>query len=287
VTRPTGASPADPGVGRPTGPTTGFTFRPLFEEPFRLGDRFPRNEAARAGAERTDLDAEALTLEFGGRADLLPGPRPDLLPDRRLDLVPDPRFDLLPEARPDLLPAERFDLLPDRREPRFDRFNGDRGPGRELRSDLRADDPALSHPERQGLRADEPALPGAFRFDLRADQEAPEFFPEPVPPVIDGEPGEIVGGTFTGGAVGTLYSWLLEDELGNWRLFDQSEYREDRFDVNRPLPRRSPLQVPAWKSSGQASVGPDWSPLREEQRWGVSGRAGYGPDWSVLRGTSK
>src|SRR5438309_1520164 len=81
---------------RPTGASFGFTFRPLLQEPFRAGDRFPRDEARPAGRERTDLTADG-TPERG-----------DLLIDAPERFQPF-RFDLLNDAPL----SDRLDLLPD------------------------------------------------------------------------------------------------------------------------------------------------------------------------------
>src|SRR5439155_10934625 len=78
VGRPTGGE-FGPGVERPTGATFGFTFRPLFQEPFRAGDRFRRREAVFAGDERSELSPEGAV-------------RPDLLVDAAHRLHPC-RFD--------------------------------------------------------------------------------------------------------------------------------------------------------------------------------------------------
>src|SRR5262249_9186512 len=133
-------------------------------------------------------------------------------------------------------------------------------------------------------RLDLSAEPPAPLVNDRTDLLAEEPVVLPAPPATGVPTGPIVGGTFTGGVVGTPYSWLFGyDSLGAWRLFDQPDYRARRFATSGPLGGWSPPAVRAWIVSGEASTGPDWSTLREHQDWTVSGRAGYGPDWSALR----
>jgi len=120
VGRAVGATPAEGDVVRPTGPTNGFTFRPQFGDLIRPGDRFPSNEAVRAGQERTDLSTEIFSPLPAERFDLLTDAPPQL-PANRGDLLTD-NGELPPPARTDLsteAPVEvvdpRFDLLPERR----------------------------------------------------------------------------------------------------------------------------------------------------------------------------
>lgn len=277
VGRPTGASPNGRDLVRPTGPTSGFTFRPLFQPLFRPGDRFPLNEALRADGERGDLSTEA------------PAPARVTRPDLLTDVPPRER------ARRPELPGER--LLP---APLL-RLPAESGsPGALLRPDLSTERPAPPRLLRPDLTTDAPPPARRERFDLSTDERTRSLGESlagvtptvgstgvvetaPVPVAGTGLQG-IVGGTFTGGVVGTLYSWLLDADkrLGTWRLFDQPEYRAARFAPSGPLVRWSLLGDRGWIVSGRASIGPDWSTLRD-RGWTLSGRAGYGPDWSVLR----
>jgi hypothetical protein len=253
VSRPTGATPSEDGVVRPTGPTFGFTFRPLIQEPFRLGDVIPRDDAMRAGRERNDLSTETFPL--------LPAARFDTVVD-----APPPvgefRFDLLPE-----FPAavDRADLLPDL-------------PAASDRTGLRID-PTATGPFRDDLSTERPADPPDPRFDQLIETPSD---PVPVgPPVL---PGPITGGSFIGGSVGSLTSWLLDREMREtWRLFDAPEDQMARFGTSGPLPRESALDDRGWIVSGTANAGPGWSVLHPDDGWMTRGRAGYGPEWSALR----
>src|SRR5438045_2771968 len=97
--RPTGAT-FGPGATRPRGASFVFTFGPLLREPFRPGDRFPRNEARHAGEERTDLTPDEAPIRF----DLLPD-APERFQPFRADLPIDAplsdRLDLLPHVPAD------------------------------------------------------------------------------------------------------------------------------------------------------------------------------------------
>jgi hypothetical protein len=231
VGRPTGAFPGPAYVVRPTGPTTGFTFRPLYQPPFRLGDRFPKNEAVHAGPGRTDFSVEA----------------------------------------PPPVRRDRLDLLIE--EP---------APPRDLHTNLLIEEPAPPLRLRPDLFVEAPAPPRRERTDLSTDERTREIG-IPAEPAIGPLTGEIVGGTFTGGATGTLYSWELErDWPDKWRVFDPLAYNQARFVTSGPLPRWSPPSDREWTVSGQASIGTTWSLLRDRE-WTVSGRAGYGPDWSALQ----
>jgi hypothetical protein len=243
VERPTGATPSEEGVVRPTGPTFGFTFRPLLQEPFRPGDRIPRFDAEQAGRERTDLSTEAFILPPRERFDML------------IDMPPffdGFRFDLIEPFRFDLLGEERLDLL-----------IGPSGVG----------------PFRPDLSTEAPPEVIDPRFDLLTDP------PSEAPPVVLPPPiGPIVGGTFTGGMVGSLASWLLDADywLGEWRLFEAEEYQAEQLSSHRPLRRDSALADREWTVSGYANVGPGWSALREGDRRNLRQRAGHGPEWSAL-----
>jgi hypothetical protein len=262
VGRPTGAE-FGPGVERPTGASFGFTFRPLFEDPFRAGDRFPRNEAQHAGEERTDLSTE----EFPPRFDLLTD-GPERFQPLRFDLVIDAplsdRLDLLTDV-----PAEggRPDL-------RIDAPQGDR-------EELQPDAPERFQRFRSDLSTEAPAPPPDDRRDLLTD--TPLEVPVPEPPAPP-PPGPIVGGTFTGGITGTLSSGELDADrrLATWRLFDDPEYHAARFATPGPLPRNGPLMDREWIVSGYANLPPAWSALTDEGGWTLRGRAGYTPDWSAL-----
>jgi hypothetical protein len=251
IGRPTGATPSEEGVVRPTGPTFGFTFRPLFQEPFRVGDPIPRDDATRAGRERTDLSTE------------------------RFELLPAERFDMVVDAPPPVA-VFRFDLLPDF-PPASDRLDLHTDiPAATDRADLIGDTNVFV-PFRSDLSTERAPEPRDERFDMLIDTPSDAV---PVgPPVL---PGPIVGGSFIGGRVGTLDSEALSEELAEWRLFDAPEYQMARFSTRGRLSRESALEDRSWIVSGYANSAPGWSSFRSEDD-GAMRRAGYGPGWSALR----
>lgn len=239
VERPTGPTPG-PGLVRPTGPPFGFTFGPLFQQPFRVDESLPSEVAVHAGTERRDLSTEFPAPPRVLRPDLLTAKpalprtlRPDLLTE-----TPAPARILRPDLsteRPAPPRDERTDLSTDERtrslgglpipppgfapgEPAGGTFTGGIVGG-----------PYAWRLSQEELLGEEEMLGGWRLFDQPGYRE--DRFAEPPPPMQWGplaRRGWIVSGRASAGP-----SW--------------STLRSDQD----------------WAASGRAGYGPDWTALRE------------------------